>query len=75
LLQQSLLASFIPGNGKIIMMGAAKANNKDLSLLKEMMENNKIKSVIDKTFKLAETSEALRYLETGHARAKVVITM
>jgi NADPH:quinone reductase-like Zn-dependent oxidoreductase len=38
------------------------------------LEAGKINPVIDKRFPLSETAKALRYLGTGHARAKVVIT-
>jgi NADPH:quinone reductase-like Zn-dependent oxidoreductase len=34
-----------------------------------------VKPVIDRTYKLAELPEAIRYLEEGHARGKVIITM
>jgi NADPH:quinone reductase-like Zn-dependent oxidoreductase len=39
------------------------------------MRTGKMTPVIDRTYKLSETPEALRYLETGHARGKVVITV
>jgi NADPH:quinone reductase-like Zn-dependent oxidoreductase len=40
----------------------------------ELMASGKVRSIIDKRFPLSETAEALRYLEEGHARGKVVIT-
>jgi NADPH:quinone reductase-like Zn-dependent oxidoreductase len=40
-----------------------------------MMQSGKIKPVIDRTYKLSEVPEAVRYVEEGHARGKVVITM
>ena len=49
--------------------------NQDLVVLKELVESGKVKTVIDKTFPLSETSEAFRYLEEVHARGKVVITV
>ena len=48
-------------------------NHKDLVLLKELIEGDKVKPVIDRTYPLSETPEAFRYLDKGHARGKVVI--
>jgi NADPH:quinone reductase-like Zn-dependent oxidoreductase len=53
----------------------AQFNREDMIVLQELMESGKMKPVIDRTHPLGETAEALRYLGTGHARAKVVITM
>jgi len=53
----------------------AKANTKDLLVLRELLEAGKIKPVIDRTYPLSETPEAIRYLAEGHARGKVVVTM
>ena len=55
------------------LMGTAQPNKKDFTVLKELLESNKIQPVIDRTYPLNETAEAIRYLETGHARGKVVI--
>jgi NADPH:quinone reductase-like Zn-dependent oxidoreductase len=46
-----------------------------LVLIKEMLEAGKIVPVIDRRYPLSETAEAIRYLEEGHARGKVVITV
>jgi NADPH:quinone reductase-like Zn-dependent oxidoreductase len=53
---------------------SAKTNKDDLLFLKELLEAGKIVPVIDKSFPLSQTAEALRYLGTGHARGKVVVT-
>ncbi len=53
----------------------AKNSKEDLIVLKELIEAGKVRPVIDRTYPLSETAEALRYLEAGHARAKVVITV
>ena len=50
-------------------------NAQDLLTIKELIEAGKVKPVIDRTYKLSETAEALRYLEEQHARGKVVITI
>jgi NADPH:quinone reductase-like Zn-dependent oxidoreductase len=56
-------------------MMMADANGNDLAILAEMMQNGKLKAVIDRTYKLAETPDAIRYVEQGHARGKVIITV
>jgi len=53
----------------------ANINQKDLLFMIELMNAGKVRSVIDKLYPLSETAEALRYLEEGHARGKVVITV
>ncbi len=62
------------GNKKMANM-MAKSNQKDLIFLKEMLEDGKIKPVIDRRYPLSEVAQAIRYLEEGHARGKVVITV
>lgn len=51
------------------------ANPEDLHTLKDLIEAEKITPVIDRTYPLSEVPEALRTLQTHHARGKVVITM
>jgi NADPH:quinone reductase-like Zn-dependent oxidoreductase len=63
------------GSKRIGFMGVAKPNKKDLVFIKELLEAGKVVPVIDRRYPLSETSEALRYLGEGHARAKVVITV
>jgi len=53
----------------------SKPNHEDLVVLKELVESGKLKPVVDRTYPLGETPEALRYIEGGHARGKVVITL
>jgi NADPH:quinone reductase-like Zn-dependent oxidoreductase len=72
MLLRLLLSLF--GNRK--MYGClAKMNNKDLVFLKELLENGKIAPVIDRRYPLSEAADAIRYLEEGHARGKVVLTV
>jgi NADPH:quinone reductase-like Zn-dependent oxidoreductase len=47
----------------------------DLLTLKDLIEAGKLTPVIDKTYPLGEAAEAIRYLEKGHARGKVVVTV
>ena len=60
---------------KNMKLMVAKIIQKDLLFMIEFMNAGKVKSIIDKRYPLAETAEALRYLEDGHARGKVVITV
>ena len=53
----------------------AKQNGEDLLVLKELIEAGKVTPVIGKTYPLSEVPDAIRYLEQGHARGKVVITV
>jgi NADPH:quinone reductase-like Zn-dependent oxidoreductase len=50
-------------------------NHEDLVFLKELVEAGKVRPVIDRTYRLSETPEAVGYVATGHARGKVVITV
>jgi NADPH:quinone reductase-like Zn-dependent oxidoreductase len=51
----------------------AKLNQDDLTIIGELMEDLKVTPVIDRSYPLSEVPEAIRYLEEGHARGKVVI--
>jgi NADPH:quinone reductase-like Zn-dependent oxidoreductase len=53
----------------------AQFNKADMSILADLMQTGKITPVIDRTFRFSETADALRYLESGHARGKVVINL
>ena len=53
----------------------AKQKGADLVVLKELIEAGKVVPVIDTTYPLSEVPEAIRHLEEGHARGKVIITM
>jgi len=52
-----------------------KPNQGDLLVLKELCESGTVRPVIDRRFPLSEVSSAVRYVEDGHARGKVVVTM
>lgn len=53
----------------------AKPNQADLVFVRELIEAGKVTPVIDRTYPLSDAADALRYLEEGHARGKVVITV
>ena len=53
----------------------AKQNSENLIALKELIEAGKVMPVIDRTYPLSDVPEAMRYVEAGHARGKVVITV
>jgi NADPH:quinone reductase-like Zn-dependent oxidoreductase len=56
-------------------MMMAELNQTDLATLGDLMQSGKVKPVIDRRYKLSEVPAAIRYLEEGHARGKVIITM
>ena len=76
LFQAMLLGPLISMTGSK-KMGALfpGTNQKDLVFMKELLEVGKVVPVIDRRYPLSEVPEAIRYLEEGHARGKVVITL
>ena len=56
-------------------MFMAELNKQDLTILGDLMQSGKVTPVIDRTYPLSQIAEAIRYLEQGHARGKVVISM
>jgi NADPH:quinone reductase-like Zn-dependent oxidoreductase len=56
-------------------MMLAELNQKDLTILADMMQAGTVKPVIDRTYPLSQIADAIRYLEQGHARGKVIITV
>jgi NADPH:quinone reductase-like Zn-dependent oxidoreductase len=74
--QAMLLGPLVSMTGRQKMGSSAhKPNQKDLVFMKELLEAGKVVPVIDRRYPFHETAEAIRYLEAGHARGKVVITM
>src|SRR5438067_345124 len=53
----------------------AKLSKDDLNVLRDLMQSGKVSPVIDRTYKLNQTVDAVRYMEEGHARGKVVVTI
>jgi NADPH:quinone reductase-like Zn-dependent oxidoreductase len=58
-----------------LLMVPARRSKEDLIIMHDLMKAGNVTPVIDKRYRLSEVSEALRYLEQGHARGKVVITV
>lgn len=61
--------------GKKMGFVMARINKKDLTLLGDLLDSGKIVPVIDRRYPLSDAAEAVRYLEEGHAKGKVVITV
>jgi len=60
--------------GQKLMGLSAKVNQRDLVVLKNLIEVGKVTPVIDRSYPLSEAPEAIRYMHEGRARGKVVIT-
>jgi NADPH:quinone reductase-like Zn-dependent oxidoreductase len=72
LFQALILSSFVQWQENLWII---KPNHEDLEILKELLESGKIKPVIDRTYPLRKTPEAIGYVGRKHAKGKVVITV
>lgn len=72
LLRACLLSPFVRQNLRTFL---SSENHEDMVVLAELVETGKVTPVIDRTYPLSEVPEAVRYLEGGHARGKVAITV
>ena len=68
----ALTAVFVRQQGKPFV---ASTNSADLAVLAELIDAGKVTPVIDRTYPLSDAPDAFRYLDEGHARGKVVITV
>jgi NADPH:quinone reductase-like Zn-dependent oxidoreductase len=72
MLQSLIVAPFISQKSPFLM---TKPNNADLQALADLIEAGSVTPVIDRCYPFADAAAAMRHLETGHARGKVVITV
>jgi NADPH:quinone reductase-like Zn-dependent oxidoreductase len=76
MMQSLLLGPWISMMGSQKMLGLqAKPNTKDLAFVNKLLEAGKVVPVMDRSYPLNEVPDALRYVEQGHAKGKVVIRM
>ncbi|MGH8940837.1 MAG: NAD(P)-dependent alcohol dehydrogenase [Actinomycetes bacterium] len=71
-LRAVLLSPFV---GQKLATFVSKENHEDMLVLKELIEAGQVTPVIDRTYPLSEAPKAIRHVEEGHARGKVVITV
>jgi len=67
------LSRFVSQN--LVIFFLARTSKDDLTIMRELMKTGKVTPVIDKCYRMSEVPEAIRYLEKGHARGKVIITL
>ena len=72
LLRPLMLAPFVRQN---LRRYVSTPNRADLLVLAQLAESGQLKPLIDKTYPLSETRAALEYIDSGHARGKVVVTV
>jgi NADPH:quinone reductase-like Zn-dependent oxidoreductase len=72
MIRAKLMSPFV-SQGLVSMLATVKAQ--DLDRMRGFMEAGTVKSIVDRTYPLAEAAAAMRYLEQHHARGKVVITV
>ena len=70
MIEPLVLSLFVSQKG---VMFIAKPNQDDLTLLGELIASGKLKPVIDKCYGLSDAPDAVRHVEEGHARGKVII--
>jgi NADPH:quinone reductase-like Zn-dependent oxidoreductase len=70
---KTLLSS--PFVSQKLVLGRAAWRKDDLRAIRELLRTGQVTTVIDRTYPLSQVAEAIRYLEEGHARGKVVITV
>jgi NADPH:quinone reductase-like Zn-dependent oxidoreductase len=64
----------IPGSRKVVAPFLSRLNNKDLAVLRDLLEAGKLTPFVERRYELGDAPEALRYIGTGHARGKVIVT-
>ena len=69
----ALVLSLFVSQKLVAVLG--KLGKDDLTIMGQLMQSGKVTPVIDRRYSLIEVPEAIRYLEEGHARGKVIITL
>jgi len=75
LARSARMAVLSPVVSQRMLFFLARQNKQDLAVLRELLDAGKVIPVIDRVYPLGDVAEAMRYLETGHARGKIVITV
>jgi NADPH:quinone reductase-like Zn-dependent oxidoreductase len=70
-----IFGSLLSSGSKKFHFLAAKSNQKDLEFLSKLVEDGRIKPVIERRYPLDNTAEAMRYLGEGHAKGKIIINV
>jgi NADPH:quinone reductase-like Zn-dependent oxidoreductase len=70
---KALVLSWFVSQKQVMVL--AKLSKEDLTIMGKLIESGKVTPVIDRSYSLREVPDAIRYLEAGHARGKVVITV
>jgi NADPH:quinone reductase-like Zn-dependent oxidoreductase len=63
------------GRGRRVVCALAPGGLKDMLDVRELVEAGAVRAVLDRRFPMEETAEAVRYLESGTAKGKVVLVM
>ncbi len=75
-LSKATARNYLSKNGRIVSVKSpTRENTENLRLLSELLVNNELRTVIDRTYALEELVEAHRYVEQGHKKGNVVITI
>ncbi len=74
-LRRIVLAMLLSRMGQKVFTFLAKLNHDDLEVIRALIESGKVRSIIDRTFPLHEVAAAIAYVEAGHVRGKVVVTL
>ncbi|MGB8981781.1 MAG: zinc-binding dehydrogenase, partial [Anaerolineales bacterium] len=63
------------GSSRKVVFFVAKFTREDFMVLKDLLETGKVKPFVERTYPLPQIAEAMRYLGTGHAQGKIVVTI
>jgi len=73
MLQAMVVSKFVRDQRLVILM--VTPNRANLATLRELIDSGKVMPIIDRTYPLDKTPEAIRYMELDHARAKIAISV